>query len=339
MMSLRRVGVVQTAFIGDILLTLPLLRALRAELPEAELVFVTTPLGAEIVQGLAFVNRAVAFDKRGKHRSRSAMRSLAASIGDVDALVVPHKSYRTMRLVQLLNAPFIVTYADAWARFGATVRVPYPAALHDADRHLHLLQGLLPGASWTKERLVPMTLATEDDQDVARTLTQACGPYVVLAPGTAWPTKQWPLQRMQELARMIVGAGRSVVVIGDTSVQGRIAGNGILDLAGRTTLGQAAAIIGLSDAIVGNDSAPLHFASLQNVPTVAVFGPTVTAFGFGPFSSRHAVVELDMPCRPCSPHGTAVCPLGTHACMLDVSTTSVMTALRSVLHEGTLSHA
>ena len=139
---------------------------------------------------------------------------------------------------------------------------------------------------------------------------------------------------------MIVDAGLAVVVTGDAAVQGRIAGNRILDVAGRTTLGQAAALIGLSAAIVGNDSAPLHFASLQNIPTVAVFGPTVTEFGFGPFSRCHAVVQLDLACRPCSPHGTAVCPLGTHACMLGVPAASVMAALDSVLAQAvTSSHS
>lgn len=337
MRQLNSIAVVQTAFIGDILLTLPMVRALRAELPNVEIVLVTTPVGADITRGVPFVDRTVAFDKRGAHRSTAGMRDLVSAVGHVDAAIVPHKSMRTMRLVRLLNAPVTITYNDAWARYGATVQVPYPRPLHDADRHLQLLRAVLPGAAWTKEQLVPMTITTEEDRSAAMSMVGDLGRFVVLAPGTAWPTKQWPLPRMQDLASMIVDAGLAVVVIGDAAVQGRITGNNILDAAGRTTLGQAAAIIGLSAAIVGNDSAPLHFASLQNVPTVAVFGPTVMEFGFGPFSSCHAVVALELPCRPCSPHGTRVCPLGTHACMQDIPAESVMKALEAVLAQAATS--
>ncbi|MBU3740848.1 MAG: glycosyltransferase family 9 protein [Candidatus Kapabacteria bacterium] len=332
MTKLDRIAVVQTAFIGDVLLTLPMMRALRAECPNAELTLVTTPAGAEIAKGVSWIDHVAVFDKRGEHRSTAAMRGFAAGLRPVDALLVPHKSFRTLRLVRMINAPCVITYDDAWTKWGATVRVPYPAPLHDADRHLELLRGLLPTATWTKEQCVPMVLSTEDDRVQALLHVRDLGPFVVVAPGTAWPTKQWPTIRMQEVATMIVNAGRRVVVLGDRSVRGCIQGPGIVDLCGRTTLRESAAIIAMATSIVCNDSAPLHLASLQSVPVVAVFGPTTTDFGFGPFGSRNAVVEQDLPCRPCSPHGTAACPLGTHACMTGIDADRVMREIEHLHH-------
>ena len=331
MTMVSSVAVMQTAFIGDVLLTLPLLKALRIALPDASLSLITTPAGAEVVAGVDFIDRVLAFDKRGEHRSTPGMRTLAQQLGSVDALIVPHKSVRTLRLVRMIKAPFVVTYDDAWTKYAATVKVPYPIDRHDADRHFALLRGLLPATAWCKEQLVPITLADNEDDTIALEYVRDLGTYVVLAPGSAWPTKQWPLDSMQELASTIVSDGRRVVVVGDASVNGRLSGPGITDLAGALTMRQSAAVIAGSEALVSNDSAPLHIASLQNVPAVAIFGPTTPAFGFGPFSDRHAVVELDLACRPCSPHGTVACPIGTHACMKGIGVDAVMHALRTVL--------
>lgn len=331
MTMISSVAVMQTAFVGDVLLTLPLMKALRTALPDAVLSLVTTPAGADVVAGVDFIDRVLAFDKRGDHRAPSGMRSLAQQIGSVDALIVPHKSVRTWRLVRMIKAPFVVTYTDAWTKFAATVTIPYPIDQHDADRHFALLQGLLPSTAWCKEQFIPITLADADDHAIARNHVCDLGPYVVLAPGSAWPTKQWPLDSMQELASTIVSAGHRVVVVGDSSVNGLLSGSGITDVAGKLTMRQSAAVIAGAEALVGNDSAPLHIASLQNVPAVAIFGPTTPDFGFGPFSERHAVVERDLACRPCSPHGTVACPIGTHACMKGISPDTVMQTLRTVL--------
>ena len=184
------VAVIQTAYVGDVLLTLPLIKALRTALPGATLSLVTTPAGAEVVAGVGFIDCVFAFDKRGEHRSTSGMRTLAQQLGRHDALIVPHKSVRTLRLVRMINAPFVVTYDDAWTKYAATVTVPYPIDRHDADRHLALLGALLPTTSWCKEQVMPIMLADASDVAIASEHVRDLGPYVVLAPGSAWPTKQ-----------------------------------------------------------------------------------------------------------------------------------------------------
>lgn len=330
--AIRHVAVVQTAFVGDVLLTLPLLAALRAELPQAQITLVTTPAGADAASGATVADHVVAFDKRGAHRGSAGLRAAAQAAGTPDALLVPHKSLRTARLVRYLNAPFVITYKDAWSRWIADVAVPYPRPLHDADRHLQLMRALLPDVTWRKEQCLPLTLCSTSDRSAAREMVGDGAPYVVLAPGTAWPTKQWPMRSMQELATGIVRDGLRCVIVGDDRVRGSITGQGVVDVCGRTSLRLAAAVIGNAVAVVANDSAPLHLASLQDVPVVGIFGPTVTEFGFGPFGDHAAVAErTDLSCRPCSPHGTASCPLGTHACMRGLAPGSVRATLDTVL--------
>ncbi len=88
--------------------------------------------------------------------------------------------------------------------------------------------------------------------------------------------------------------------------------------------------------LVTNDSAPLHVAAAVGTPIVAIFGPTVPAFGFAPRGPRDAVVEHpDLPCRPCSAHGPRTCPLGHHRCMKEIAVDQVLHAIEET---GALRH-
>lgn len=328
--------VLQTAFLGDVLLTLPLCVAIKRRDAGARVVLITTPQASAFVQGLNIVDEVIAFDKRGEHRSKSARASLVSRIkvdGSTVALV-PHKSMRTMMLVRAIGAERVITFQDAATRWVATDVVPYRHNVHEAARHLALLDPLGSGQA-VLEDLLPIKLFTDDDAgSITRLLPDGQGPLVVLAPGSAWPTKRWPGERFRELAKELIHFGARVVVLGDVSTRSIVADlPGILDLSGSTTLRQAAAIIAHAQLVVANDSAPVHLASLQQVPVVALFGPTVPEFGFAPFGPNVAVIQRqDLACRPCSVHGSQRCPLGTQACLTEITADTVMKTVRILLH-------
>ena len=328
--------VVQTAFLGDVLLTLPLCGAIKRMDPTAHVVLVTTPAACEFVKGLPVVDEVVAFDKRGQHRSRASRKTFASSLNAHanTVVIVPHKSVRSMLLVRSMKAQRIVTYSDAATRWIATDVVPYPLHMLDARRHLALLNPL--GAEkYTLESLVPISLQSHADESWANVEMRAdTGPIVALAPGAAWPTKRWPIAYFRALASKLVQSGAQVVIVGDSSVQGAMDGiSGVIDLAGKTTLRQAAAIIARSNVVISNDSAPVHLASLQHVPVVALFGPTVPEFGFAPFGPNVQVIErANLACRPCSAHGSERCPLGTHVCMTKISVDTVFDSVHHFIH-------
>lgn len=340
-----RVIIVQTAFLGDVVLTLPLCAAVRRLLPSAEVVLVTTPAAAEFVRGLDAVHTVVSFDKRGQHRSLAAQRLLARSIshGGTTCVLVPHKSLRTALFVRSINAARVVTFQDAVSRWIATDVIPYPRHLHDTQRHLALLAPLLgkDESLPTVESLLPLRLSADLPDDLQPWSSSSTAPRVVLAPSTVWPTKQWPVEKMRQLATRLIHEGMQVAVIGDASVRGCMDGvEGVCDLIGRTTLRQAASIIASADCLVANDSAPVHLASLQNSGVVAIFGPTVPEFGFGPLGTRARVVQRsDLECRPCSAHGGARCPLGTHACMTGIDVETVRSSVQSILAHDVNRHA
>ncbi len=339
-----RVIIVQTAFLGDVILTLPLCAAVRKQFPHSQIIMVTTPAASDMLRGLGIIDDVIAFDKRNAHKGIRQQHQLAGSLssGEPTTVLVPHKSLRTALFVRSLQADRVVTYDDAITRWFASDVVPYPQHMHDAQRHLELLRPLIEQGEDLPsiESLLPIPLSDTSGADLPWDASSSA-PRIVLAPATVWPTKQWPVDRMRQLAGALVHEAMQVCVIGDSSVVGLLADvEGVQDLCGRTTLSQAAAVIATADCVVANDSAPVHLASLQNVGVAAIFGPTVPEFGFSPLGARARVVQrVDLACRPCSAHGGSECPLGTHACMTGIDVETVRKTVQSILAHDVNRHA
>jgi heptosyltransferase-2 len=214
-----------------------------------------------------------------------------------------------------------------------TTRVPYFENEHHVARLLRLAgedatpagprPRLFPGAP---ERAAVDALLREAGWDKSV-------PLIALAPGSVWATKRWPFYA--ELAEQVAGR---VVVIGsgadrELSLQIAAAAPGrVIDATGKLSLLASAELIARSAVIVTNDSAPLHLASAMGTPTVAIFGPTVPEFGFGPLASRSAVLGQDaLACRPCDRHGPQRCPLGHWRCMREITPRHVAMAVEELL--------
>ena len=118
----------------------------------------------------------------------------------------------------------------------------------------------------------------------------------------------------------------------------RVRGGGsAIDATGKLSLLGSAALLSRVRALVTNDSAPLHLASAMNTPTIALFGPTIPAFGFGPLATTREIVQQEsLPCRPCHAHGPQACPLGHWKCMRDTTAKLVSARLRQTLAQDRL---
>jgi heptosyltransferase-2 len=166
-----------------------------------------------------------------------------------------------------------------------------------------------------------------------------------LAPGSVWATKRWPEERFVDLARrLIVEAEASIYLIGgqsDASLCARMAheiGEDCINTAGKLTLRQSAALLDRCQILVSNDSAPTHLGVATRCKVITIFGPTVPAFGFAPFGNGHTVIGKNLPCRPCSIHGGNRCPLGTHACMWEISFEEVFARVQALPRDFASSH-
>jgi heptosyltransferase-2 len=326
--------VIQTSFLGDVVLTTPLLHALAADAPVD---VVTTPQAAPLLDGHPAVRRIIIYDKRGADRGVGALLKRARQLRaeHYDAAYLAQGSVRSGALAWAARIPRRVGFDRSAGSRWYTERVSYDPATHHAARLLSL------AGVTASEPLRPSLAPSSSARQAAAALLAACTstdrrPLIALAPGSVWATKRWAY--FPELAAALAPTARLLLIGGPDDrplADAMVAQAGpdalLVDAVGRVPLPVSAALIGAADAIVSNDSLPLHLASAMGTPTVAIFGPTVPAMGFGPLAPRAAIVEHEsLSCRPCHAHGPMRCPLAHFRCMRDTPVARVLSALFAV---------
>lgn len=320
--------VVQTAFLGDVLLASGLVTALAERYGPVDML--VTPAALPLVDTHPGVRDVLLYDKHRRDRGlegwwRTVRRLRTRAYRRA---VLPHRSLRSAGLVRAAGIPERIGFGGSLAARSYTTRIPWPSTGHYADRLLALVAGA------AREASIDLHL-TEDDRATAYAWLAARGigdGFVAMAPGSIWGTKRWP--GYPDLVRLLPGR---VVVLGGAD-DGPLAQTvvdaapeRVVDATGVFSLRESAAVLERAGVLITNDSAPLHLASATRTATVAVFGPTIPAFGFGPRAPQAAIVERALPCRPCSSHGPERCPLGHHRCMREIPATAVRDAIQQLI--------
>ncbi|MGH7510179.1 MAG: glycosyltransferase family 9 protein [Gemmatimonadales bacterium] len=320
--------VIQTAFLGDVVLTTPLLSALAQRHGRVDVV--TTPAAASLLKTHPGVGSVIPYDKHGAARGWRGFRTLLSELRSrrYATVYLPHRSLRSAALALLSGAAERVGFAGGVAAIAYTTRIQRPAGGHEVERLLALAG--TPGST----PAVSLGLTASDHAEAEAWLAaHGMGRgFVALAPGSIWGTKRWPYY-----AELAAGLDRSIVIVGgadDATLADAIiaaAPGRAVSAAGALGLRASAALIQRAAVLVTNDSAPLHLATATGTPIVALFGPTVPEFGFGPRGSGDRALGYEgLACRPCSRHGPRICPLGHHRCMRDLSVETVAAALAAV---------
>ena len=322
-MKREGVLVIQTAFLGDVILTTPLLAALARRHGPVDLI--TTPAAAVLVETHPAVRAVIRYDKRGRDRGFTGFFRLVKALRrrGYHRAYLPHRSWRTGALAWLAGISERIGFSDGSTLLYTTV-VDRPPAGHEVERLLALAD---PG----EEPPVAIALGAADRLEAESWLGAhgISGEFIALAPGSIWGTKRWPYygelaQRLDQ--PVIVLGGKEDRALGEEIVA---ASSGrAKNAAGELSLRGSAALIAKARLLITNDSAPLHMATAVGTPIVAIFGPTLPSFGFGPRGPQDRIVEHHhLACRPCSSHGPAVCPLGHHRCMRELGVEVVIEAI------------
>lgn len=328
--------VAQTSFLGDVVLTTPLLTALRATLRPRRLAVLVRPDAVPLLDGHPAVDDVLVDDKRGADRGLRGMARVAGRLraAGFDLTVSPHRSLRTALVLAAAGIPRRVGFADSRGARCFHTRVRRDRRRHDVERNLTLLEPF-GGCSVPPPLFVPVQPAAA--ARAATLLPAGGGPLIGLAPGSVWPTKRWDPDGFAGVLRTFRDRGARVVVLGAPAERAiaedvvRRAGGGAAMLAGATDLATLVAVIDRLALLVANDSAPMHLACARRVPVVTVFCATTPALGYGPWGGRAAVVEADLACRPCGRHGGRHCPRGTEDCMRLVRSADVVAAADALL--------
>jgi heptosyltransferase II len=321
--------VIQTSFLGDMVLTTPLLAHLATR---GDVDVIGTPAAGALLANHPAVRNVIPYDKRGSDRGVGGFARLARSVraGRYDRALLAQGSVRSGALALIAGIRERVGFDTSAGRAFYTQRVPYVEEEHHALRLLRLARETV------SIPLRPTLYPGDAERSAVDALlgARATERLVALAPGSVWATKRWP--EYEALARELVRRA-TVVVIGsadDKELAAEIvnaARGRAIDATGKLSLLASAELIRRCAVLVTNDSAPQHLASAVNTPTVTIFGPTVPQFGFGPLADHSMTVGLDgLACRPCDRHGPVACPLRHWKCMRDVAVDRVITAVDSL---------
>jgi len=332
--------VIQTSFLGDVVLTTPLIAELASRGPVDVL---ATPVGAAALENNPGIRTIIRYDKRatygaalGLWRTVKELRALRP----YDAAYLAQGSFRSGLLAMMTGARERIGFTSSTGRVLYTRQMPYRPERHHAERLWSLAMSECADPP-TRAQIRPRLYPSDEDRHAVDSLLRRSGttgePFVALAPGSAWGTKRWPYYA--DLAKRLT-ADFKIAIIGSKAdfetaaqISNMLPPECVIDAVGSLSLLGSAELIGRAQAIVTNDSAPQHLASAMGTPTLTIFGPTVPEFGFGPLAERRAVAgHSALSCRPCDRHGPQRCPLGHWRCMRELTTDYISSLLAEVLN-------
>lgn len=315
---MKKILVIQTAFIGDVILATAVVEQLHRNFPEASLDFLLRKGNESLFDNHPFLNEVIAWDKKsGKYRNLWSLLR-----------IIRHRRYDlVINLQRFFSTGIITAFSGAQQTVGFSKnplsmlfsqKVPHifrtvAHPLHEVERNLSLIE------KWTQKSFVrPCLYPTAEDFNK----TNPPGKFITLSPASVWYTKQWPAEKWIDFVNR-VGEDKTIFLLGSKSDVGlcekiRFGASHpkVEILAGQLSFLESAALMRRALMNYVNDSAPLHLASAVNAPVTAVFCSTVPAFGFTPLSDISHVVEthLKLDCRPCGLHGKNACPKGHFKC-------------------------
>jgi heptosyltransferase-2 len=306
-----RILIIQTAFLGDVILATSVVNSIKAQYPEAQVDLLVKKGNEGLVLGHPNLNRVLIFDKSRKWREMlRIIRSNRAT--RYDFIINLHR-FASSGLIAVLSQSKIIGFdKNPLARF-YTLKLPHPISkgIHEIDRNFSLIAAL-----GIKHLVKPSIVPSEEAMQKVREYQET--PYVCFAPASVWATKQLPIEKWVELSEKqdpiiyLLGgpSDHSLCETIKTQIPGRT-----VNLAGELSLMESVALMKGAVRNYVNDSGPLHFASAVNAPVTAYFCSTVTDFGFGPLSDDSEVNEVTgLACRPCGLHGKKECPEGHFKC-------------------------
>jgi len=325
---MMKIAVIRFSSIGDIVLTIPTIHALRELYPAAEIHFVTKSVFGDLFSAEPSITKQHLLQK--KESLRSFKKTL---IGESFDLVVDlHDNLRSQFLCRGLGSKTVRYKKKRLRRF----------------LYLHLKKRESVTPVWERYRKtitnthsVPKFSFTlpESTHIKADKITPSV-PFLLLSPGSTWATKEWPMDKYRELANQLRSSNFPIVVIGgekDREIQelfSSILGERIVPLAGELSIVESAAVVKRAAFMLTVDTGMMHIASAFGTPQAVLFGSTVEEFGFFPVSGSAEVFQLDLPCRPCSHTGKPACPKKHHRCMNDISVSDVADKIFSYLPES-----
>jgi len=321
--QIRKILVIRFSSLGDVLLTTPVVRALKAKCPDAELHFVVKKEFSDVYAYNPRISKLIFFDKANEAKIKSEIDK-----EKYDLIIDLQNNWRSRKLTRGIASNILMFVKPTFAK----LLLVY-LKINFLKEKKSIVQRYAEAAGveidqFGLELCLPAEITTKLESDKK---------YIGIAPGAKHFTKRWPKEYFIELGNELTKRGFQIVLFGGKSdqelcfeISKHIPGS--INLQNDNNLFQTGADMKLCKLIVTNDSGLMHTAASVGVPVAAIFGSTVKEFGFAPYGVQNLILENNsLFCRPCSHIGKSNCPKKHFKCMKDVTPHNVLNHLQNFL--------
>ena len=359
MVDYKRALIIQTAFIGDVVLTTPMIRILKKEFPQTMISLIVREDIKCLVENLPEISHIYGIKKGISCKSLIDSYRLIKKIRSesFDLLLSPHKSFRSALISLFSKIPNRFGYADAsLAKVAYHQRIVYQKNKKAAARLASFLTSSLhlPPVNEPKKLIPSLTVSSSLGANMPRPYLQnlirslEMQKTIAIAPSSIWGTKRWTTWHFAFLCDLIIREMKQeIILLGSKSDQKIISrllqfiktftpdrNHSIRNCSGKIYLNELYAVLQKCTLLISNDSAPAHIASAAQIPIVSIFGSTHPSQGFAPIGTQTRVCEIKLACRPCGSHGYRKCPKQHFRCMKELTHQQVYQSVRDLLSKN-----
>ena len=294
-----KILIIHTAFIGDIVLSTPLIQKLKDLYPKSEIDYLTLPTNQSVLYNNPNLNEIILYDKKGKDKGIKGFLKVLKILKQkkYDYAVIPHRFIKSILLAKLAKIPDIVGFDVATGSSLLDKKVHYDMKKHEVERLLNLV-----GYEGKK---IPVRIypAKENFVKIEKMLTisgytgKKEQKLILVAPGSQRPEKMWPIEKYREVIQKLKKNENYFIGITGSKSEKELPLNfekdkNVIDFRGEISLVEFGALISKADVVVGNDSSPIHIASGFEKPfVIGIFGPGKRSLGFFPWTEKSNVIE------------------------------------------------
>jgi len=326
----KKILIIQTAFLGDVILATPVAEKLHLVFPDAGIDFLLRKGNEELFNGHPFINDVIVWDrKNNKYKNiltiirqvRSNHYDLVVNLHRFGSSGIVTALSKAKRTIGFKKNPFSVFFSKRVKHIIGKENFQN----HEIDRNLSLI-----AEYGDQSRVMPRLYPTVKDYQRVEIFSHK--EYICIAPASVWFTKQYPKEKWMEFIRSIketmyiclIGSETDKVLCDE--IIGESRHQCIENMAGELNLLETSALMKNAKMNFVNDSAPMHIASAMNAPVSAVYCSTIPEFGFGPLSEKSTIIQTDEPleCRPCGLHGLKSCPENHFECAYTIQTENLL---------------
>ncbi len=340
-MNGKKILFIQTAFIGDAILTLPAIQKLKENNPDYAVDILCIPESEEIFKSNPFVSDVIFIDKKGKHKSllNVIKFSLELKQKKYAKIFSAHRSFRTSLIVSLLQVKESYGFDNSSLSFVYKNSVHYNSNHHEVQRNLDLIGFRYEDNSW---RIKPEIVSDESIKIKIKSFldeNKISNDLISIAPGSVWETKKYPQKYFKELIDYFINKNYKIILVGgekDKELCASLMNNNkhIFNTAGEFSVVESIELLKHTKLLISNDSAPTHMGMAADIKVLTIYCSTVASFGFYPYNLKSRFVSYDdLICKPCGIHGFNKCPINTFECGEKLVPKNILEILEGMLND------